>query len=78
VKGQRGDQFNRLISSTQVGLAAELPSGTYSDRNFDHHDFFDFLLNSGQSYEPIPLERFNAVGYLPPSFFPPHALLTIT
>ncbi|KAF8200274.1 polyketide synthase [Pholiota molesta] len=36
---------------SEVGISAELPSGSYSDKNLDYHTFFDFLLNKGQSYE---------------------------
>ncbi|KAF8192413.1 beta-ketoacyl synthase [Mycena galopus ATCC 62051] len=42
-----------------VGISAALPSGAYSETNFDHASFFDFLLRSGESYEPIPSTRFN-------------------
>ncbi|KAH9886258.1 ketoacyl-synt-domain-containing protein [Cubamyces lactineus] len=42
-----------------VGIAAELPSGAYSDVNFDYRTFFRFLLNGGEAYERIPLDRFN-------------------
>jgi hypothetical protein len=49
-----------LLTCAQVGIAVELPSGAYSSENLDHQGFFDFLLNSGESYEPIPQDRFNA------------------
>ncbi|KAF8192401.1 hypothetical protein K438DRAFT_2135640 [Mycena galopus ATCC 62051] len=42
-----------------VGISAALPSGAYSETNLDHASFFDFLLRSGESYEPIPSTRFN-------------------
>ncbi|RDB25816.1 Reducing polyketide synthase FUB1 [Hypsizygus marmoreus] len=42
-----------------VGIAAELPSGHYSDKNLDHKTFFQFLLDRGESYQEIPLERLN-------------------
>ncbi|KAI0917633.1 Type I Iterative Polyketide synthase (PKS) [Taiwanofungus camphoratus] len=42
-----------------VGIAAELPSGTYSKTNLDYKSFFEFLLEKGEAYEKIPLERFN-------------------
>ncbi|KAI0653728.1 ketoacyl-synt-domain-containing protein [Cubamyces menziesii] len=42
-----------------VGIAAELPSGSYSATNLDHRSFFRFLLDRGEAYERIPLERFN-------------------
>ncbi|KAH9942788.1 ketoacyl-synt-domain-containing protein [Amylocystis lapponica] len=42
-----------------VGIAAQLPSGRYSDQNLDYHSFFQFLLEKGEAYETIPRERFN-------------------
>ncbi|CCL98280.1 uncharacterized protein FIBRA_00274 [Fibroporia radiculosa] len=42
-----------------VGIAAQLPSGAYSDKNLDYQAFFQFLLEKGEAYEKIPLERFN-------------------
>ncbi|KAJ7157757.1 putative polyketide synthase [Mycena filopes] len=42
-----------------VGIAADLPSGTHSDNNFDHSSFFEFLLHSGEAYERIPTSRFD-------------------
>ncbi|KAJ7839259.1 beta-ketoacyl synthase, partial [Mycena olivaceomarginata] len=42
-----------------VGISAELPSGTHSETNLDHNSFFDFLLNSRESYESMPSTRFN-------------------
>ncbi|KAI0731474.1 ketoacyl-synt-domain-containing protein [Fomitopsis betulina] len=41
------------------GIAAELPSGSWSSTNLDHKAFFEFLLSGGESYEKIPIERFN-------------------
>ncbi|KAF4618329.1 hypothetical protein D9613_011586 [Agrocybe pediades] len=41
-----------------IGISAELPSGSYSPENFDHEQFFRFLLDRGNSYEKIPEERF--------------------
>ncbi|EPQ52402.1 polyketide synthase, partial [Gloeophyllum trabeum ATCC 11539] len=43
----------------QIGIAAQLPSGSHSDTNFDFDSFFRFLLNKGEAYETIPVERFN-------------------
>ncbi|KAJ6466074.1 putative polyketide synthase, partial [Mycena vitilis] len=40
-----------------VGIAAELPSGTYSEINLDHSSFFEFLMSFGESYEGIPSTR---------------------
>ncbi len=48
----------------QVGIAAELPSGAWSDTNLDHRSFFRFLLDRGEAYERIPLERFNIHTYV--------------
>ncbi|KAI0768339.1 ketoacyl-synt-domain-containing protein [Trametes elegans] len=42
-----------------VGVAAELPSGSWSDKNLDYGSFFRFLLERGEAYEKIPIERFN-------------------
>ncbi|KAI0944350.1 Type I Iterative Polyketide synthase (PKS) [Taiwanofungus camphoratus] len=42
-----------------VGIAAELPSGTSRTTNLDYKSFFRFLLEKGEAYEQIPLERFN-------------------
>ncbi|KZT71132.1 ketoacyl-synt-domain-containing protein [Daedalea quercina L-15889] len=42
-----------------VGVAAELPSGSWSQRNLDYNSFYDFLLQGGEAYEKIPLERFS-------------------
>ncbi|KIJ23375.1 hypothetical protein M422DRAFT_196002, partial [Sphaerobolus stellatus SS14] len=41
------------------GISAELPSGTLSTRNYDYKEFFEFLLNKGESYETVLPERFN-------------------
>ena len=43
----------------QVGIAAQLPSGSFSDINLDYDAFIDFLLDKGEAYEPIPPTRFN-------------------
>ncbi|PCH35877.1 ketoacyl-synt-domain-containing protein [Wolfiporia cocos MD-104 SS10] len=42
-----------------VGVAAELPSGSKSERNLDFKDFCEFLLNKCEAYETIPKERLN-------------------
>ncbi|KZT66436.1 hypothetical protein DAEQUDRAFT_739999 [Daedalea quercina L-15889] len=42
-----------------VGIAAELPSGRWSKTNLDYVSFYDFLLQGGEAYETVPLERFN-------------------
>lgn len=44
-----------------VGIAAQLPGGDSSNCNLDHVAFFEFLMKEGQSYERIPLERFNVM-----------------
>ncbi|TFY60143.1 hypothetical protein EVJ58_g5333 [Rhodofomes roseus] len=41
------------------GIAAELPSGSWSSTNLDHKSFFEFLLSGGEAYEKVPIERFN-------------------
>ncbi|KIJ47810.1 hypothetical protein M422DRAFT_248376 [Sphaerobolus stellatus SS14] len=46
-----------------VGIAAQLPSGHAAPTNFDHKEFFDFLLDKGEAYERIPMERFNIDSY---------------
>ena len=43
----------------QVGITAELPSGATAIENLDHKQFFEFLLNKGEAYERIPIDRFN-------------------
>ncbi len=45
--------------STQVGVAAEIPSGSARKDNLDYHSFFKFLLERGEAYEPIPPDRLN-------------------
>ena len=50
--------------SAQVGIAAELPSGAYSNENLGHDEFFDFLLNGSQAYELIPETRFSRALYV--------------
>ncbi|EPS94441.1 hypothetical protein FOMPIDRAFT_1134364, partial [Fomitopsis schrenkii] len=42
-----------------VGIAAELPSGSWSQSNLDYSSFYDFLLQGQEAYERIPIERFN-------------------
>ncbi|KAI0068533.1 polyketide synthase, partial [Artomyces pyxidatus] len=42
-----------------VGIAAELPSGSWSTNNLDYNSLFQFLCEYGESYERIPEERFN-------------------
>ncbi|KAL6298078.1 polyketide synthase [Sparassis latifolia] len=45
-----------------VGIAAELPGGSKSAKNLDYKAFSEFLLQKGEAYETIPLERFNIQG----------------
>ncbi|KAF7358095.1 putative polyketide synthase [Mycena venus] len=45
-----------------VGISAELPSGIHSEKNLDHNSFFEFLLDSKESYEPMPSTRFDTNG----------------
>ncbi|KAK7041958.1 hypothetical protein VNI00_008940 [Paramarasmius palmivorus] len=42
-----------------VGIACDLPSGTYSDGNLAFQEFFNFLQDRGQAYEDIPPDRLN-------------------
>ncbi|KAK0200866.1 putative polyketide synthase [Desarmillaria ectypa] len=42
-----------------VGISTELPSGQELPENLGHSAFFQFLLDKRQSYETIPLERFD-------------------
>jgi hypothetical protein len=51
-----------LTFPTQVGIAVEFPSGLHDTDNLDYESFFDLLLNSEQTYEPIPATRFNTSG----------------
>ncbi|KAJ7842961.1 polyketide synthase [Mycena olivaceomarginata] len=46
-----------------VGISAEFPSGTFSETNFDHQSFFDFLLTGQDATERVPRERFNIDGW---------------
>ncbi|KAH7928982.1 ketoacyl-synt-domain-containing protein [Leucogyrophana mollusca] len=46
-----------------VGIAADLPSGTYSEDNLDYPKFVEFLLNKGEAYEEIPSDRFNITSW---------------
>ncbi|TFY55679.1 hypothetical protein EVJ58_g8093 [Rhodofomes roseus] len=50
---------NSPVAIALVGIAAELPSGDWSKSNLDYSSFYDFLLQGGQAYESIPLDRFN-------------------
>ncbi|KAK7056358.1 hypothetical protein VNI00_002912 [Paramarasmius palmivorus] len=42
-----------------VGIACDLPSGTYSDKNLTYEEFFGFLQARGQAYQDIPPNRLN-------------------
>ena len=44
---------------SQIGIGAQLPSGSFSELDMDYRSFFDFLLNKGQAYEKIPADRLN-------------------
>lgn len=48
-------------------MSAQLPSGTYSANNLDYNTFWDFLIQRGESYEPIPEERLNGISCVYPS-----------
>ncbi|KAI0749982.1 hypothetical protein C8Q80DRAFT_660233 [Daedaleopsis nitida] len=54
-----GDSTSRPPSVAIVGIAAQLPSGKWADADLDYQSFFDFLLDKGEAYEPIPTSRFN-------------------
>ncbi|KAJ7572119.1 hypothetical protein C8J56DRAFT_993487 [Mycena floridula] len=43
-----------------VGIACDLPG---PNENLDHNQFYNFLLEHGQSYSKIPAERFNIEGW---------------
>ena len=47
------------VLCSQVGIGAQLPSGGFSETNFDYKPFFDFLLKGGEAYETLPQDRFN-------------------
>jgi hypothetical protein len=40
-------------SPLQVGIAAQLPSGSYSTEDLDYASFWDFLVGGGKAYEPL-------------------------
>ncbi|KAI1783602.1 ketoacyl-synt-domain-containing protein [Ganoderma leucocontextum] len=42
-----------------VGLATQIPSGKFRNSDLDYASFFDFLLQGGDAYEPIPKKRFS-------------------
>ncbi|KAJ3729806.1 hypothetical protein C8R42DRAFT_637954 [Lentinula raphanica] len=42
-----------------VGISAEIPSGKHSKANFDHAEFYNFLLQHGEAYSEFPADRFN-------------------
>jgi hypothetical protein len=52
--------LRQSLTIPQVGIAVELPSGTYAEKNLARDAFTQFLLEKGESYETIPTERFNA------------------
>ena len=43
----------------QVGVATEFPSGEHSTANLNHAEFFRLLLQKKETYQKIPLERFD-------------------
>jgi len=51
--------YENHIPIAIVGVASELPSGTWSDTNLDYRSFGKFILERGEANEKIPLERFN-------------------
>ncbi|KAI0313261.1 hypothetical protein OF83DRAFT_1286326 [Amylostereum chailletii] len=42
-----------------VGIAAQLPSGSYSENDLDYESFWDFLRTKGQAYEDISPAHFS-------------------
>ncbi|KAK0447900.1 putative polyketide synthase [Desarmillaria tabescens] len=52
-------ESNTLPAIAIVGISTELPSGQVLPENLGHSAFFQFLLDKRQSYETIPLERFD-------------------
>ncbi|EJF59192.1 ketoacyl-synt-domain-containing protein [Dichomitus squalens LYAD-421 SS1] len=50
---------SRALKVAVVGVAAQIPSGTFASTDLDYSSFFQFLLQGGEAYEPIPKERFN-------------------
>ena len=48
----------------QVGIAAQLPSGTWANTNLDYDGFLDFLYEKHEAYEPIPSTRFSTEKYV--------------
>ena len=50
----------QCLTIIQVGIAAQLPAGSFADGDLDYSSFFDFLLQRGEAYGDIPKERFNA------------------
>ncbi|KAK0216124.1 putative polyketide synthase [Armillaria fumosa] len=50
---------NTLPPVAIVGISIELPGGQDLAENLDHSSFFQFLLDKRQSYENIPIERFD-------------------
>ncbi|OBZ65510.1 putative polyketide synthase 2 [Grifola frondosa] len=64
---QNGCRRRKWCYMDTVGIAAELPSGTWSKMNLNYKSFFEFLLQKGESYEQIPTERFNIHTLIQPS-----------
>ncbi|KAK0480492.1 putative polyketide synthase [Armillaria luteobubalina] len=50
---------NALPAVAIVGISIELPGGQDLAENLGHSSFFQFLLDKRQSYENIPIERFD-------------------
>lgn len=63
---ERGLCLQRRTNSkfSQVGISAELPSGSHSHINLDHDSYFEFLLQKHEAYERIPANRFNIEAYV--------------
>lgn len=48
-----------LMRFQQVGIAAELPSGEHSTANFSHDELFKILLQKKETYQKVPIDRFD-------------------
>ncbi|KAJ7708733.1 hypothetical protein B0H17DRAFT_1030700 [Mycena rosella] len=46
-----------------VGVAAQLPSGDFSQDDLSYRTFWDFLINHGQAYEPLRPELFSSSSF---------------
>ncbi|KIK61181.1 hypothetical protein GYMLUDRAFT_225393 [Collybiopsis luxurians FD-317 M1] len=51
---------HRQIPMAIVGIAAQLPSGNFSENDLNYETFWDFLVNRGQAFEDIPISKASA------------------